>query len=153
MYACEISDNSEIEFVLDNLCPEAKEELFKIFGKKYKNAVMNILECIAPKYKNIIKLKQNNMPVGIFGLIPENKKAGIFFLTTDTMKKGNILTLLIQAKEYIKVWEKEFNLLMDSCYKKNSKIKKWLALLGFEPSQYQDDDFQVYFKGDLSLYK
>lgn len=123
----------------------------------------------APAY--LIKLKSTGEPVGLFGLIPcgaevqaelelsdgdaraklhrskqNTNSAGIFLLTTNKLHNGNVITFLRQAKATIEQWLNEYDLIMDYCYKKNLTIQKWLRLLGFKPSLYQDNEFQVYYK-------
>lgn len=153
MFAAKVENFNEVEYVINNLCMDTVEELETNFGKDYKNYIIPEIKAAQNKY--LIKLRQNNEPVGVFGIIPQNCKScgGIFFLTTDNLHKGNVVTLLRQTKKYISQWEKEHNLIMDYCCKKNETIKKWLKLLGFKPSEnYQDDNFQIYYKGDIGLY-
>lgn len=151
MYASISRNTREIKYVLNNLCDDTVLELVKLFGNNYKFKTFNIIRALGKKY--IIKLKHTNEPVGLFGLIPQsNNTAGIFLLTTDNLHKGNVITFLKGAKRQIEDWQSEYELIMDSCYKKNETIKKWLRLLGFKASVYQDNDFQVYYKGDIRLY-
>lgn len=151
MYASISRNTKEIKYVLNNLCDDTVLELVKLFGNGYKFKTFCLIRALNKKY--IIKLKHTNEPVGLFGLIPQsNNTAGIFLLTTDNLHKGNLITFLRSAKRQIEDWQSEYKLIMDSCYKKNETIKKWLRLLGFKASVYQDDDFQVYYKGDIGLY-
>lgn len=151
MYASISRNTKEIKYVLNNLCDDTVLELVKLFGNSYKFKTFCLIRALNKKY--IIKLKHTNEPVGLFGLIPQsNNTAGIFLLTTDNLHKGNVITFLRSAKRQIEDWQSEYKLIMDSCYKKNETIKKWLRLLGFKASVYQDDDFQVYYKGDIGLY-
>lgn len=151
MYASISRNTREIKYVLNNLCDDTVLELVKLFGNNYKFKTFNIIRALGKKY--IIKLKHTNEPVGLFGLIPQsNNTAGIFLLTTDNLHKGNVITFLKGAKRQIEDWQSEYELIMDSCYKENETIKKWLRLLGFKASVYQDNDFQVYYKGDIRLY-
>ncbi len=151
MYSTITRNTREIKYVLNNLCEATAIELEKIFGNNYRFKVYNLIRALAKKY--VIKLKKTGEPVGLFGLIPQNNdSAGIFLLTTNNLHKGNIITFLKGAKKQIEDWGLEYKLIMDSCYKQNEIIKKWLILLGFKPSGYQDDDFQVYYKGDIGLY-
>lgn len=152
MYSAITRNTREIKQVLNNLCDDTVIELVKTFGKDYKRQTFAILRRLSKKY--VIRLKQTNEPVGLFGLIPLNDdSAGIFLLTTDNLHKGNLITFLKQAKYQVEVWQEEYKLIMDTCYKKNKTIKKWLRLLGFKPSVYQDDNFQIYYKGNIGLYK
>lgn len=140
-----------VEDVLENLCEDTITELKKIYGKDY---IRKTFEAIKESEIFIIRLKSNNKPVGLYGLISqENNSAGIFLLTTNDLHKGNIITFLKEARKQINKWRKEYKLIMDNCYKQNKTIQKWLLLLGFQPSEYQDNDFQIYFIGDLSLYQ
>ncbi len=142
-----------IEAVLNNLCEDTKKELKKIYSEN-SDYLNSVFEAIKNTDIYLIRLKSNNEPVGIYGLIPqENNSAGIYLLTTDNLHKGNVITFLKQAKKQVNEWLKDYKLIMDNCYKQNETIKKWLTLLGFQPSEYQDEDFQIYFKGDLSLYR
>ena len=142
-----------IEAVLNNLCEDTKKELKKIYSEN-SDYLNSVFEAIKNTDIYLIRLKSNNEPVGIYGLIPqENNSAGICLLTTDNLHKGNVITFLKQAKKQVNEWLKDYKLIMDNCYKQNETIKKWLTLLGFQPSEYQDEDFQIYFKGDLSLYR
>ncbi len=142
-----------VEAVLNNLCEDTKKELKKIYSENF-DYLNSVFEAIKNTDIYLIRLKSNNEPVGIYGLIPqENNSAGIYLLTTDNLHKGNVITFLKQAKKQVNEWLKDYKLIMDNCYKQNETIKKWLTLLGFQPSEYQDEDFQIYFKGDLSLYR
>ncbi len=142
-----------VEAVLNNLCEDTKKELKKIYSEN-SDYLNSVFEAIKNTDIYLIRLKSNNEPVGIYGLIPqENNSAGIYLLTTDNLHKGNVITFLKQAKKQVNEWLKDYKLIMDNCYKQNETIKKWLTLLGFQPSEYQDEDFQIYFKGDLSLYR
>lgn len=153
MYAERIRSLKEVRTVLDNLCDDTILELRKLFGKDYKKKVFQIIRLIKAE-RFIIKLKDTNEPVGVFGLIPVNKDSGgIFLLTCDNLHKGNVITFLKSARKQINEWGERYKLIMDSCYKQNETIKKWLRLLGFKPSEYQDKDFQVWYKGDISYYE
>lgn len=150
MYAVYASSNKEIKYVLSNLCKPAVAELVKILGKDYKQKALAIIKTSNKKY--LIKLKSSHEPVGLFGLLPQgNKTAGIFLLTTDKLHSGNIITFIRKAKQQVEEWLNEYKLIMDTCDKKNDVIKKWLLLLGFKPSKCQDEYFQIYYKGDISL--
>lgn len=179
MYS-EIAENEqEIKEVLKNLCDDTVFELKKIFGQNYEKDVFNQIEQLTT-CTCLIKLKSTGEPVGLFGLIPcgaeveaepqlsdgdvrvcenklnrskqNHKSAGIFLLTTDKLRNGNIITFLRRAKVQIEEWLDEYDLIMDYCCKKNLKIQKWLRLLGFKPSLYCDDDFQIYYIGNIGLY-
>lgn len=140
-----------VEDVLENLCDDTVTELKKIYGTDY---LRQTFEAIKDTEIFVIRLKNNNKPVGLYGLIPEGEQsAGIYLLTTRNLHNGNVITFLKEARKQVKKWSEEYKLIMDNCYKQNKIIKKWLALLGFQPSEYQDEDFQIYFKGDLSLYQ
>lgn len=139
-----------VEDVLENLCEDTVTELKKIYGKDY---IRKTFENIKDTEIFIIRLKSNNEPVGLYGLIPEGEQsAGIYLLTTKNLHNGNVITFLKEARKQVKKWSEEYKLIMDNCYKQNKTIQKWLSLLGFQPSEYQDNDFQIYFIGDLSLY-
>ena len=141
----------EIKKVIDNLCNDTTLELKLIFGSEYHE---KILEAIKNTDNFIIRLKKTKEPVGLFGLIEfDEYSAGIYLLTTDKLHNGNIVTFIRQAKIQIGLWSEKYKLIMDNCYKQNMIIKKWLKLLGFKPSEYQDKDFQIYYKGDINLYK
>lgn len=147
----ELSNNeSEIRYVIDNLCEDTVIELKETFGENYKEVVSEEIRRLTTKY--IIKLKKTNEPVGLYGLLPQGRNsAGIFLLTTDNLHKGNVITFLKTAKKEIEKWSEQYDLIMDKLYKKNQTIKKWLRLLDFKPSEFEDDEFQVYYKGDISL--
>ena len=146
---------SDVETVLDNLCEDTKTELKKIFNSSENSDYLcKTFDTIRHSDIYIIKLRHDNEPVGLYGLIPQdNESAGIFLLTTDNLHKGNIITFLKGARKQIDQWSKEYKLIMDNCYKQNKTIQKWLKLLGFKPSEYQDEDFQIYYRGDISLYE
>lgn len=140
-----------VEYVLENLCKDTVKELVKIYGKDY---LKQTFQAITDTEIFVIKLKNNNEPVGLYGIIPlENNSAGIYLLTTDNLHKGNIITFIKGARKQVKEWQKQYKLIMDNCYKQNKTIKKWLTLLGFQPSVYQNKNFQIYYIGDLSLYQ
>lgn len=152
MYGLIADDTKEIKYVLDNLCNETVSELEIIFGDGYKTKTYNLIKTLSEKF--VIKLKKTNEPCGLFGLIPQGENAaGIFLLTTDKLHEGNLITFLKGSKRQIEQWNTKFKLIMDSCSKKNETIKKWLVLMGFKPSHYQDDNFQIYYRGDIGLYK
>lgn len=145
---------SEVEAVLNNLCEDTKTELKKIFNSSENSDYLcNTFDIIRNSDIHIIKLRHSNEPVGLYGLIPQDKEsAGIFLLTTDNLHKGNVITFLKGARKQVEQWSESYKLIMDNCYKKNDTIIKWLKLLGFQPSEIQDEDFQIYYKGDISLY-
>lgn len=155
MYSELAHNEEEIKEVLENLCSDTVIEL-KMFINSYKEEIFEAIKKLSVSY--VIKLKENNKPVGLFGLIPQHtangkKAAGIFLLTTDELHKGNILTFLKGAKKQVEKWCSEYDLIMDKCCKHNQTIIKWLKLLGFSPSKFQDDDFQIYYRGKIELYR
>lgn len=153
MYAEQVKKSKEVSFVLNNLCADTEKELIANFGNDYKNYVINELKRLQRKYF-VIKLKANNEPVGIYGLIPVKKRvAGIFLLTTDNLHKGNVIGFLRGCKKQIDLWQKDYDLIMDLQFKENETVKKWLKTLGFQASElYQNDNFQVYYRGNIGLY-
>lgn len=153
MYAENIRRSKEVSFVLNNLCADTENELIATFGNDWKNHVNNELKRLQRKYY-VVKLKANNEPVGIYGLIPVKRKvAGIFLLTTDNLHKGNVIGFLRRCKKQIDLWQKDYELIMDLHYKKNETVKKWLKTLKFEASEmFQNDNFQVFYKGNIGLY-
>ena len=151
MFSEYAENESEINHVIENLCDDTVLELHTMFGDEYKKIVCEEIRQLTTKY--LIKLKETNEPVGLFGLLPQGiNSAGVFLLTTDNLHKGNVITFLKRAKQQIDEWFEDYDLIMDRLYKKNQTIKKWLRLLGFKPSEFQNDDFQVYYKGDIGLY-
>lgn len=153
MYQEKLTSLKDIRYILEKLNNEAVAELKKLFGNDYKNVTFKIIRVsIGEKY--LIRLAKNNEPVGVFGIIPQDDKVGgIFFLTTDNLHKGNKIKLLKGAKKQIAIWEQKYELIMDSCHKDNKIVAKWLHLLGFKPSKFEDNDIQIYYKGDIKLYK
>lgn len=153
MYSANISNYKEILFVLDNLCTDTHIELLSKYGDEYKEYIFDSL--LETNEKFVIRLKKDAEPVGLFGLIElDENSQGIFLLTTDNLHKGNVITFLKSAKRQIESWEKKYPLIMDLHYKENQTIKKWLKLLGFKASEkHQDDKFQIYYKGNIGLYK
>lgn len=140
-----------VEYVLENLHKDTVAELKKKYGEKY---ALPTFEAIRESEIFVIRLKSTREPVGLYGLIEqENNSAGIFLLTCQNLHKGNLITFLKRARKQINEWSEEYKLIMDNCDKNNKTIIKWLTLLGFKPAPYQDEDFQIYFKGDLSLYE
>lgn len=153
MYSELIRKSKNVTHVLNNLCNDTELELIANFGTDYRNHVQTELKRLQRKYY-VIKLKDNNEPVGLYGLIPVKKRvAGIFLLTTDNLHKGNVIRFLRGCKKQINLWQNDYDLIMDLQYKKNETVKKWLKTLGFEASEmFQNDNFQVYYKGNIGLY-
>ena len=147
MYSQRATSIKEIRYVLDNLNPEAVSELKTLFGNDYKKNAFQIIRAVTTKY--LIKLENTGEPVGIYGIIPMKQKniCGIFFLTTNNLHKGNKIKLLKGAKKQIAIWEQKYETIMDSCHKTSETIKKWLKLLGFKPSGWEDNNIEVYYKG------
>ena len=165
MYSTKATSVKEIRYVLDNLNPEAVSELKVLFGDSYKKNAFQIIR--ATTVKSIIKLKDTNEPVGVYGLVPlkvgsqsgltphpnphikkrEKRIAGTLFLTTSNLHKGNIIKLLRTAKKQIEIWQNQYSTILDSCHKSSKTIQKWLTLLGFKPSGWEDNDIHVYYKG------
>lgn len=139
-----------VERVLETLHKDTVAELKKKYGESY---ISQTFEAIRESEIFVIRLKSTREPVGLYGLIEVSEKsAGIFLLTSENLHKGNLITFLKEARNQVNEWSKEYKLIMDCCDKQNKTIIKWLTLLGFKPSQYEDEKFQVYYKGDLSLY-
>jgi len=153
MYGEKVTTPKEIKYVLARLNKEAIRELKLLFGSNYKNNVFQIIQK-AQGEKFVIKLQKTDEPVGLFGIISEGVSVGgIFFLTTENLHLGNKIKLLKGAKRQIKIWEKKYKLILDSCHKGNKTIEKWLSLLGFQPSVLQDKDIRIWYKGDLNVYR
>lgn len=148
MYIDYFPEAVEIECVLDNFSELTKFELIKGFGNEYKEKIIKIL--FDSKYLNLIKLKADNTPVGMFGLIEVTKEvAGIFFLSTDGIYQGNMIKLIRESKKVVDEWLKEYKVLLDDCYLHNQKVMKWLCLLGFKPTgEIKEGGFATYYKGD-----
>lgn len=148
MYSQKATKINEIKYVLERLNPEAVAELKVLFGNDYKNQAFQIIRATRGD-KFIIKLEKTNEPVGIYGIIPMKQETacGIFFLTTSNIHKGNKIKLLKGAKKQIAIWEQKYETIMDSCHKTSETIKKWLKLLGFKPSGWEDNNIEVYYKG------
>lgn len=136
--------------VILNLSPKTEEEVKKVFGSNY---TYGLVQELFDTEMYVIKLKETGEPVGVYG-VKELKKtsAGIYLLTTDKLHNGNMITFLKEARKRVILWEQQYRLLMDTCYKKNKTIIKWLTLLGFKPSIYEDKYFQIYYKGDINEY-
>lgn len=164
MYSQLATSTKEIRYILDNLNPEAVSELKTLFGESYKKNAFQIIKAVTNKH--VIKLEKTKEPVGVYGIIPMgvNKGAdksnlqagkftekknicGIFFLTTENLHKGNKIKLLREAKKQIEIWGTQYETILDSCHKSSKTIKKWLTLLGFKPSGWEDNDIHVYYKG------
>ncbi len=142
---------SEVIEIVNSVADKTREELIAIYGKNYHQPVCEVI-FKAPE-KHLIRLKSTGEPVGIFGLTHEGEDiGGIFLLTTDKLHQGNVLTFLRGAETQINEWMNDYKLIMDNWYKKNETILKWLKLLGFQPSNIQNDEFQIYYKGDIKLY-
>ena len=153
MYAEKIKSLIAVRQVLNNLCDDTILELEKTLGKDWKKKAFQIIRAIK-KERYIIKLKENHKPVGLFGLIPLGEKVGgIFLLTSDELHKGNLITFLKSARKQIDNWCNDYELIMDSLYKENQTIKKWLQLLRFKPSTFEDENFQVWYRGNINLFK
>lgn len=151
MYSDRVFKYTEALYVIKNLCNDTRKELELIYGNDYQKRVLEEIYKAQEKY--IIKLKNTDEAVGLFGLTFEGEGVGgIFLLTTDNLHNGNLITFLRCTKLQIKEWEKNYKLIMDNCYKRNATIKKWLKLLGFKPSKHQNEDFQIYYTGDINLY-
>ncbi len=152
MYSEKLLNLNEIKYILERLNSEAVAELKVLFGNDYKNQAFQILR--AAKEKFVIKLEKTKEPVGLYGVVHSTSSvAGIFFLTTNNLHKGNKIKLLRGAKNQISLWEKKYKLILDSCHKNNYIIAKWLRLLGFKPSEFQDNNIQIWYKGDLNEYR
>lgn len=153
MYADSNFTDSELKHVLNNLCEKAVIELELMYASEYKYFIFDQIKKLNTEYRTMIRLKSGE-PVGIFGRLPISDKVyGIFFLTTDRLHFGNIIKLIRETKKYIKEWEKSSKLIMDYCYKKNTQIIKWLLLLGFKPAEVKiEQNFQIYYKGDINEY-
>lgn len=138
-------DNKAIDYIIENLCDKAIDELLIKFGKSYEYDTKIYLYSIPFKNIKIIRLKNNDEPVALFGYIPlENNSAGIFFLSTNNLYEGNMIKFLKGTKHYIDEWSKEYPILLDDCYKKNDSVIKWLKFLKFEPTTTESDNFQIY---------
>ena len=135
----------DIDYIVEHLCDKAIIELKEKFDKDYKFETLAYLTDVEFENIKCIRLKENNEPVALFGVIPlENNSAGIFFLSTDNLYKGNMIQFLKGTKSYIDNWNQKYKILLDDCYKKNDSVIKWLKFLKFEPTESGDENFQIY---------
>ena len=150
MYPDKVQEGDE-EFVLNNLCNEAKKELTILFGDNFKFEILSRLKDVVHKFS--IKLKKNDELVAIFGIFEVEKDiGGIYFLSTDNLKEGNIITLLRGSRKQVQSWMRDFSLILDTCFVENSSVRKWLILLGFiKVASGGDGVFEIFGKGDLLL--
>lgn len=144
----DIATEKEINFVMDNLCSASENELRDIFGKDYKQKVIE--KILQTEDKNLIKLKATGEAVGIVGVVKVNLNVGgLFFVSTDSLKNGNMFTLLRDSKIYVQEWSKQYKLLYDQCSNKNLLVMKWLEFLRFNLLS-STDEFNLYYKGELN---
>lgn len=144
----EITEEKEIEDVLDNLHFKTEEELFMSFGIAFKDSILKEIKKTKRKY--LIK-KPDGKNAGLFGVIEYNRNAAGIFLLTKNELEGYKINFLRQAKRVVDTWAKEYKLLFDCCLEENKKIQKWLLLLGFKPSCYIENGFRMYYKGDVKI--
>lgn len=144
MFAVSNFTDKDIKFILDNLCDKSVEELQIICGNNFYNIVFDKIK--QSEDKILIKLKNDNQPVAIVGIIPlskTNKSGALFFLSTDNLKKGCKMHLLKESRKYILKWLDTYNEIIDQCYNKNFIIMKWLKFLGFSEIS-KDENFNYY---------
>ncbi len=134
-------------YIVENLCKEAIEELELLFGQSYKTDGLNFLKKIPSENIKLIRLKENNEAVAVFGIVAQDENsAGVFFLSTKNLLKGNMITFLKGTKSCIDEWNQGYKILLDSCCKKNKSVIKWLGFLGFVATNEEDENFQIYKK-------
>ena len=98
----------------------------------------------------MIKLKATGEAVGIVGVIKVSSNVGgLFFVSTDNLKNGNMFTLLRDSKIYVQEWSEKYKLLYDQCSNKNLLVIKWLEFLRFKLLS-STDEFNLYYKGELN---
>lgn len=153
MYKTDKVQINDIAYVLDNLSELTKDEIVYAFGIDFKNEILP--KVYLAKESWLIKLKETDETVGVFGLIEETKDiAGVFFLTTKNLNKGNMIKLLRHAREVVEEWNKKYQLLLDDCFVENEKIVKWLHSLGFKayPAE-ETGSFKTFYKGNLQVWE
>ena len=134
-----------VEEVIDKLIGLTVEELIIRFGFEWKKEVKAIVNLAKEKY--VIRLKENDEPVGLFGIIEETQDvAGIFLLMSEEIKKGNMIHLIRQSKAIVDDWMKDYKALLDDCHFENEKIIRWLMFLGFKPTDEIKDNYFITFQ-------
>lgn len=145
MYCVIADDFIEIEEVIDKLIGLTVEELITRFGFEWKKEVKAIVNLAKEKY--VIRLKENDEPVALFGIIEETQDiAGIFLLMSEEIKKGNMIHLIRQSKAIVDDWMKNYKALLDDCHFENEKIIRWLMFLGFKPTDEIKDNCFITFQ-------
>jgi len=129
-----------LDNVLDNLRDEDKFEMRCEFGPDYKQTIKEF--CLSSGHFKII-IDEKFTPIGLFGCeetTPET--AEVCLLVTNEFKK-HFKDFLCQAKQYISLWKKQYKILHNLVYKHNKQALKWLKILGFKVTDY--DDMRMHF--------
>lgn len=145
MYCVIANDLIEIEEIIEKLSGLTVEEAIIRFGNNWKKEVKTIINLAKEKF--VIRLKNSNIPVGVFGLIEESEDvAGIFLLLSEEIKKGNMIHLIRESKKVVDDWSKNYKALLDDCHYENEKIIRWLMMLGFKPTEEIKDSCFITFQ-------
>ncbi len=129
-----IKTNDDVDFILEHLRNEDKEECIALFGDKWKEETKNrIMQ--TKFYVMLGKGKSDKTPICMGGIEQAEQDApGIgcaWFLCTDELKNHGI-QILKELKKEVEQADEKFWLTYNMIYKTNHLAKKWLKWLGYK---------------------
>lgn len=143
-------DINDVNFILDNLRKEDKEEIIELWGDNWKDKfIKNTMST------EFLILTNNNIPIAMGGIVSISNSqlriACVWLLCSVYVKNHKIL-LLRTIKKHIDIASSEFDILYNYIYKLNFEAKKWLKNLGFKfdnpspPNLEVREGFEFFYK-------
>jgi hypothetical protein len=143
MFKVEKSKENYIIYILNNLKKEDELEMIEEFGANYKEILK--FECINSDEIQVI-VDMNDLPIALFGCRKiNNNTAEVCLLVTDEFSK-HFIYFIKQAKIYLNNWLETYSRLENYVYKTNKSTIKWLKLLGFNVTDYNEKKMYFYME-------
>lgn len=150
-----IKNKSDIVFILDNLRDEDKEELYALFGDKWKEITLSDLENHEVLCLYLLNGKNEEIPIamgGFFEQFTQNTSIACVWLLSTVFLKGNKTLFIKDIKRELEKASKKYSIMYNYIYKSNFEAKKWLKIFGFKfdkpyPKNLEiKDGFEFFYK-------
>jgi len=127
-------DVSEIEFILDNIRDEDREELENLYGCKWREKTLESLK--KQKFQILYGLcgEKGRCPIamgGIYDVKCQAGKIGCVWLLSSRFIGRNKTALMRVLRNQLYADMPDYDILYNFIYKSNYEAKSWLKKLGF----------------------